>query len=185
MPGSGRRSGQSGPSWGWHRLADAWATRLVEEAAIGSGTLVLDVGAGDGALTRPLLDAGAHVVAVELHPRRLAELRRLAATEPRLTVVAADAAGLRLPRRDFAVVSNPPFAVTSALLRRLLARGSHMIAADLVVQRQVARRWASADAPGYPRWSATWHASMWGALPRQAFTPRPRVDAAILRIRRH
>jgi len=36
---------------------------------------VLDIGAGEGALTGPLLDAGATVIAVELHPRRAATLR--------------------------------------------------------------------------------------------------------------
>ena len=39
-------------------------------AAIRPGDLVVDLGAGHGALTSALLDAGARVVAVELHPAR-------------------------------------------------------------------------------------------------------------------
>jgi 23S rRNA (adenine-N6)-dimethyltransferase len=69
-------SGRSGRAWGWHRLADEWAARVVAAAAIRPGELVFDLGAGTGALTGHLVQAGARVVAVELHPGRAATLRR-------------------------------------------------------------------------------------------------------------
>ncbi|HEX5096001.1 MAG TPA: rRNA adenine N-6-methyltransferase family protein [Acidimicrobiia bacterium] len=164
MPGNGRAA------WGWHRLTDDWAHEIVAAANVRRGELVLDIGAGDGALTRPLLDTGARVIAIEIHPGRLQTLRRRFADEPRCTVVRADAADLYLPRRPFRVVANPPFHVSSALLRRLTARGSRLVAADLVLQRAVAQKWA---AGGSLR-----------PLPRAAFSPRPRVDAAVLILRR-
>jgi len=112
------------PWWGWHQLDARWAERLVADSGVGRGDLVVDVGAGTGALTAPLIDAGARVIAIELHPRRAEALRkrfgRLA------VVVEADAADLRLPRRPFHVVANPPFAITTALVNRLLAQGSQM-----------------------------------------------------------
>jgi len=37
--------------WGWHRLADRQAQRIVAAAGVRAGELVLDIGAGDGALT--------------------------------------------------------------------------------------------------------------------------------------
>ncbi|MHB8452371.1 MAG: hypothetical protein ACYDAQ_18260 [Mycobacteriales bacterium] len=43
------------PRWGWHRLDRTWAHRLVAGAQIGPGDCVLDVWAGFGALTEPLL----------------------------------------------------------------------------------------------------------------------------------
>jgi len=66
------------------------AERIVAEAAIRPGETVVDVGAGTGALTARLIDAGARVVAVELHPKRLAALRRRFGST--VTVVRADAA---------------------------------------------------------------------------------------------
>ena len=54
--------------WGFHELSDNWARRLVAGAGVAPGDLVLDVGAGTGPLTGALLDAGATVIAVELHP---------------------------------------------------------------------------------------------------------------------
>jgi 23S rRNA (adenine-N6)-dimethyltransferase len=170
----------SGPrsrrGWGWHRLAEPWASRVVAAAGVGPRDLVLDLGAGDGALTRPLLATGARVLALELHPGRAAALQRLAATEPRLTVVRADLADLRLPHRPFRVVANPPYAGASALIDRLLAPGSRLVQADLVLQRQLAHRFSG----------TTRHhrLEVVQRLPRSAFVPPPRVDSVVLRIRR-
>lgn len=167
--------------WGWHRLAPSWAARLVADAAIAPGDLVVDIGAGTGAVTAPLVAAGARVIAVELHPGRAAALRARFAGDD-VTVVRADAADLRLPRRPFRVVANPPFAVTSAVLGRLLAPGSRLVRADLVVQRAAAQRWAAGRSPGAGRWARDYAATAGPRVPRSAFSPRPPVDCAVLRI---
>lgn len=143
---------------------------------------MVDVGAGLGALTRPLLEAGARVVAVEAHPDRVAALRRLVGHDA--VVVCADAADLRLPRRPFHVVANPPFAVTTPLLRRLLHPGSRLQTAHLVLQDQAARRWAGPAAPARRRWAPTFEVAAGPRLPRQAFHPPPAVPARVLVVRR-
>jgi 23S rRNA (adenine-N6)-dimethyltransferase len=135
---------------------------------------VLDIGAGEGALTVHLVRAGAQVVAVELNAQRACVLRE---RFPGVTVVHADAESLRLPGRPFRVVANPPYGISSSLLRTLLAPGSRLTAADLVLQRAVVRRYASGAAR---RFSLT--AGL--ALPRRAFLPPPQVDSAVLVIRR-
>jgi 23S rRNA (adenine-N6)-dimethyltransferase len=170
-------------AWGWHRLTSSWAERIVAGAGIRPGDLVFDIGAGNGVLTARLLDAGARVVAVELHPGRVARLRTRFATAP-VRVVHADAADLRLPHRPFRVVSSPPYAITGTLLAGLLAPGSSLVAADLVLQRAVARRYAEGSRPGARRWMRRWDLSLGQSVPRSAFEPSPKVDSAVLVVRR-
>jgi 23S rRNA (adenine-N6)-dimethyltransferase len=141
------------------------------------------VGAGDGALTVPLLRAGARVVAVELHPGRCEILRVRFADEP-VTVVRADARWYRWPRRPFQVVANPPYDLWAALLRSLLGRDSRLVAADVVLQRRVVRRIVSAGAASAHRRGRGYVFERGLAVPRTAFRPPPRVDSAVLRIRR-
>ena len=98
-----------------------------------------------------------------------------------ITTAATD---LRLPRRPFRVVANPPFSITTALIRRLLSGGSRLVTADLVVPRHVAVRWARGRAPGADRWRRTFGASVSGRLPSTAFRPRPPGPIAVLRVER-
>jgi 23S rRNA (adenine-N6)-dimethyltransferase len=198
VPASGHPGGARA-SWGWHRLADDWAARIVAAANVRPGELVLDIGAGQGALTGPLIRAGARVVAVELHPGRAEALRRrfgianangtassnggpsshdrASSNSSGVTVVQADAATLRLPRQPFRVVASPPYGITADLLGLLLAPGSRLVAADLVLQRAAVRKYAARRVRGGRMTEGL-------VVPRRAFTPPPRVDSAVLVIRR-
>ena len=134
---------------------------------------MLDIGAGYGALTTPLVATGARVIAFELHPRRAHALRELFAGTS-VKVVRADASDLRLPRRPFHVVANPPFGITAALVRRLTCRSSALASAHLVVPRHAAMRWAGRAgdfdiAVGHP-------------LPPAAFRPAATQRTVVLRI---
>ncbi len=172
------------PPWGFHRLAEDAAERLVAASGAGRGDLVIDVGAGDGVITDALLRRDARVIAVERHPQRLADLRARYADDRRVIVIGADAADLKLPRRPFHVVANPPFAITTALLTRLLHPSSRLISATLVLQEQAARRWASPSAPGAARWQRHIDARVGTVVPRRCFDPPPPVEARVLLLRR-
>jgi 23S rRNA (adenine-N6)-dimethyltransferase len=172
-----------GRRWGWHRLEAEWARRIVAAADICSGDLVLDLGAGTGALTQPLVRAGAEVIAVELHPGRAERLRQRFADAP-VTVVRADLERVRLPRRPYRVVANPPYSVSAAMLRRLLAPGSRLDTADVLLPTWVVARYAGGRGPDARRWSRTYTAARGPRLPRHAFTPPPPDDWAVLTLRR-
>jgi 23S rRNA (adenine-N6)-dimethyltransferase len=157
----------------------------VAAANVRPGELVLEVGAGRGALTAPLLDAGARVIAVERHPGRAAWLRERFAGR-NVTVVEGDALAMDLPRRAFRVVASPPYAISTPLVRMLLAPGSRMISADLVLQRGAARRFSvdGARGPGARGTARRWDLRLGLPVPRRAFTPPPRVDSVVLLARR-
>jgi 23S rRNA (adenine-N6)-dimethyltransferase len=168
---------------GAHLLADHLAARLVRDAAVDPADLVFDLGAGFGALTLPLARTGARVVAVERQPWVARALAARTARYPNVTVVTGDAMEVPLPRRPFRVVANIPFAITTGLLRRLVA--SRMAAADLVVEAGAARRLtADADRRELAAWHRRFEFTVAGVIPARCFRPPPRVDAAILRLRR-
>lgn len=170
--GRGRRE------WGWHPLTDSSAQRVVDASPVRPGDLVLDLGAGTGALTGPLLDLGARVVAVELHPGRAAALRDRFGSE--VTVVRRDVRAIRLPRQRFRVVANPPYAGSTGLLWDLLG-SDRLLSVDMVLQAGVARDFVRRPRGRHAR---LFRVELGPAVPRSAFARRPRVDSRLLLVRR-
>lgn len=159
--------------WGWHPLRPEWADRVVADAPVRPGDVVVDLGAGDGALTLPLARLGCRVLAVELHPRRATALReRFEGT--RVAVVEVDVDSFRWPGRPFRVVANPPYAGINALVRRLLAE-PRLRSADLVVAEGAAR--GLVNRCGH-------RVELGPRVPRGAFVNRPPGGARVIRIRR-
>src|SRR5204862_8299764 len=106
---------------------------------------------------------------------------------PRVEVVAAGGAGLRLPDEPFAVVANLPFAAGTAILRRLLGDPRvPLTQLDAIVEWGLAAKRTAV-------WPSTLLGCTWGAwyelslvrrVPRSCFAPPPGVDAAVLRAAR-
>jgi 23S rRNA (adenine-N6)-dimethyltransferase len=169
---------------GQHFLAGGrLAAELVEQAGVGPGDLVVEIGAGTGVLTEALAERAGRVVAVE-YDRRLADRARARlAGYGNVRVVTADALTMPTPRRPFRVVANLPFGSTAAILRRLLGDPrTRLERADLVVQEQAARRYA-ARRPGTPEtiaWGAVYELATGRRLGPACFRPPPRVGAAVL-----
>lgn len=162
---------QRGPPWGYHQLDPGVAASIVAAAGIGPGDLVLDLGAGTGALTAPLLRTGARVIAVEAHPGRAAALRRRFAGST-LQIWQVDLIRLRLPDEPFTVVANPPWALAETVRSRLLG-ARELRRADLLVPRWLARRWADADR----------RITVGRSVRAEAFRPAARTGAAVALLR--
>ena len=95
---AGRASPQARPRGRHFLRSRAFADELVRDARIAPGSLVLDLGAGGGVLTRALADARARVRAVELDPAALQQLRVRFGDDPRVEVVEGDATVVRQVR---------------------------------------------------------------------------------------
>ncbi|WP_425434743.1 ErmE/ErmH/ErmO/ErmR family 23S rRNA (adenine(2058)-N(6))-methyltransferase [Nonomuraea jiangxiensis] len=166
-------------------LTDRHAIELVISAADPTG-LVLEPGAGTGALTLALARTGAHVVGYEIDPRLARRLAARTRGAARIEVVQGDFTAARAPGRPFAVVGNIPYSVTSKIVNWCL-RAPSLTSATLLTQREYARKRAG----GYGRWSRvtvqSWpwfHWRLGHTVGRECFRPIPSVDSAIRRIER-
>ncbi|WP_454788870.1 23S ribosomal RNA methyltransferase Erm [Mycolicibacterium lutetiense] len=142
---------------------------------------IVEIGAGDGALTLPLQRLNRPLTAIEIDRRRAHRLADRTAAE----VVSADFLQYRLSRVPHVVVGNLPFHLTTAILRRLL-HGPGWTDAVLLMQWEVARRRAAVG--GATMMTAQWWPWFEFDLARKvsadAFRPRPGVDAGLLTIQR-
>lgn len=141
---------------------------------------VIELGAGAGAVTAELVRRGHDVTAVEVDPRLVRTLKSRFGSSVR--VVQADMLRFRFPQAPYNVVSNVPYAITTPLLRTLLAEPAWQVAA-LMVQWEVARK-----RTGGTMLSASWwpwfDVDLVRRVPARAFRPVPGVDSGLIRLSR-
>lgn len=141
---------------------------------------ILEIGAGDGALTEHLVHLGRDVRAIDIDARRVARLRsRL----PGAAVHVGDA--LREPFDRRVLVGNIPFHLTTPILRRMLSHGSWSEAV-LLTQWEVARKRAGVGgATMMTAQAAPWFTfRLEGRVAARHFRPMPAVDGGILVVAR-
>lgn len=182
-------------SLGQHFLLDANLTaRIVRSAGDLQGRHVIEIGPGPGGLTRALLDAEPlSVTAVEIDPRAVAAIEELAATDPRLRVLACDAMQIDLAAHaqpPCQVVANLPYNLASPLLVKLLRQAAAFERLTLMFQQEVAERICAPPASAaYGRLSvlAQWTCDVDIALrvPPAAFVPPPKVSSAVVSLTPH
>jgi len=171
--------------------------RIARLAGVGPGDRVVEVGAGLGSLTVALAETGAEVTAVEVDRHLLPVLRSV--VEPLgVRVVEGDAMTLDWDRvlgagaageDRWALVANLPYNVATPLVLELLARVPAIDRMLVMVQREVGERLAAAPgskAYGIPSVKvAYWaDADVVGRVPPTVFVPQPRVESALVRLRR-
>ncbi|MFI7409434.1 ErmE/ErmH/ErmO/ErmR family 23S rRNA (adenine(2058)-N(6))-methyltransferase [Streptomyces sp. NPDC049627] len=170
-------------------LADRAAAERIAHLAVPNPRrtpLLLEVGAGQGALTHPLAPRCRELIAYEIDPRLVPGLRARFAGMPQVRVAAGDFLAARPPRTPFSVAGNVPFSRTAAIVDWCL-RAPALTEATLLTQLEYARK-RTGD---YGSWSRltvlTWPRYEWrlvGRVGRRSFRPVPRVDAGIVRIER-
>jgi 16S rRNA (adenine1518-N6/adenine1519-N6)-dimethyltransferase len=170
--------------------------RIARAAGPLEGVTVVEVGPGPGGLTRALLLEGAKtVVAIERDARCLLALQDIAAAYPgRLEIVAADARdldyGALRPSLPVRIVANLPYSVGTPLLIGWLKTEPWPPWFDrlvLMFQREVADRIvATPNTKDYGRLAvlSQWRtqARILFTVPAEAFTPRPKVDSAVVEL---
>lgn len=181
---------------GQHFLADPnTARRIARLADVGTGDRVVEVGPGIGSLTLALAETGADVVAIERDRHVLPILETALADANRVRVVEADALEVDFARvldgepDRWTMVSNLPYNVATPIVVRFLEEVPQVDRMLVMVQSEVAERLAAAPgervAGGVTIKVAYYaEAEIVGRVPPTVFVPRPRVESALLAVRR-
>lgn len=170
-----------------HFLIDPQAVGRIASVTDVRDREVLEVGPGNGALTKALLDRGAIVHAIELDQELCDGLNSRFSEEialGRLTVTHGDASRCNLPPFSI-VVSNLPYSISSKITFRLLEKGFE--AAVLMYQMEFAKRMvAPAGTKDCGRLSimVQTYATVQKCftLPPNCFSPKPQVHSTVVRI---
>lgn len=164
---------------------------ILRDAALEAGEVVLEVGAGEGVLTERLAEATRHVHAVELD-RGLEEALAPLAARPDVDLhwgdaMKADLAALEPP--PTALVANLPYSVATPVLLRTIEELPSLSRWTVMVQREIADRLRAA--PGSRTYGSpsvivqlACEVKLVRTVDPAVFRPRPRVESAILGLRR-
>lgn len=170
-----------------HFLIDEKAIERIADIVPISGKVVLEIGPGNGALTRALLSRGATVHAIELDGVLCEELNEVFSGEiaaGRLTITHGDASRCDLPPFSI-VVSNLPYSISSKITFRLLDMG--FSTAVLMYQSEFADRMVAPvgtkDCGRLSIMVQTYAAvRQCFTLSPNCFSPKPQVHSTVIRL---
>jgi len=173
--------------------------RIAELARVGPGDHVVEVGAGLGSLTLALAETGADVTAIEVDHGMVPVLRGVIAESGAANVTIVEADAMTADWNElldpsvtggWTLVANLPYNVGTPLVCDVLDRVPHVTRLLIMVQREVAERFAAA--PGSRTYGAiSVKAAYWGrarivgVVPATVFLPVPNVESALVEITRH
>lgn len=170
--------------------------KIVAKAEVKPGDIILEIGPGPGALTEGLLDAGAHVIAVDKDAILSKALERLKTPTRSLDIFCEDILTFPLEKillphlqqgQKAKVIANLPYHLTTPILVQLVPMRHLFSSLTVMVQEEVARRFtAKAGEADYGSFSVFLNfyttPSYQFFVSRQCFYPAPRVDSAVVRL---
>ena len=173
--------------YGQHFLRDSNILEVIARLAeLGPDDVVLEIGPGQGVLTRYLAERVRHVHAVEIDRALEPALGDLAEN---VDVVFGDALQLELPHGATKLVANLPYNVATPLIVESLNGLPNLRLWCVMVQREVADRFFAA--PGTKAYGAVSvlvqlaaERTGFHAVSRTVFRPPPNVDSALVAFRR-
>ncbi|KAG6550460.1 hypothetical protein Mapa_008002 [Marchantia paleacea] len=177
-------------------------TKVVDAAHICAGDIVVEIGPGTGALTKSLVAAGAHVIAVEKDPDMASLVAERFAESGNVDVVNIDF--LKWPLRNeikkylqkatlasgepklAKVVSNLPFNITTNVVKKVLPMGDLFSTVVLLLQDEAALRLVDASPDSGEYRPISFVVNFYSVpeykfkVPRKSFFPVPRVDGGVV-----
>ena len=170
--------------------------KILGLAEVSAADNVLEVGPGIGALTVPLLEAGANVVSIEKDPRlKNLLLKNTEFAKDRFTLIEGDALDVVSDIEDNMVsdinklVANLPYNIAATHVLDVFANMAAINSVTVMVQKEVAERMkAQVGTKNYGAYTVKLrlYADVQSDffVGRNNFLPSPRVDSAVIRLNR-
>lgn len=182
---------------GQHFLTDpAIADMIVDRSGISLDDVVLEIGAGLGALTIPLAHISEKVYAVEKDYRIIELLKGELQANHLSNVVLLEQNILKVhigtlaekANRKIVIIGNLPYNISSQILIQLIHSRKFVKKAILMFQKELSQRiTAQPGCKDYGRLTVMLHycadINKLGEVKASLFFPRPRVDSEILKIK--
>lgn len=165
--------------------------RILKVISAGPGDLILEIGAGKGALTFPLTKSGAEIIALEKDKTLIAYLERQEYAN--LTVLEGDVLEVKFgdifQGRTGKIVGNLPYAISSPLLFKILEEREFISSCIFLFQKEVAQRVCAS--PGIKKYAPLsiliqndFIARLHFRVPPSFFSPPPRVESALVSLKK-
>jgi 16S rRNA (adenine1518-N6/adenine1519-N6)-dimethyltransferase len=178
--------------FGQHFLSDAYVLgAIVDLIDPQPGQALVEIGPGLGALTWPVLERCRQLTVIELDRDLAARLRQRGGG---LSVIEADVLNVdfgalaRQLGQPLRVVGNLPYNISTPILFHLLDAAGSVADQHFMLQKEVAQRMAAA--PGGKDYGRLTVMLQWRyridtvlEVPPHAFSPPPKVDSAVVRMR--
>jgi 16S rRNA (adenine1518-N6/adenine1519-N6)-dimethyltransferase len=180
---------EANKSLGQHWLDDIYSLEsMIEAVDLNNSDNVLEVGPGLGSLTKILVTKANHVTTVEIDRELINRLKK-EIKSPNLTIVDSDILKFNLESmpKDYKVIANIPYYLTSKLFRVLSESNNPFSKAAILVQKEVAQRieagpgsmsLLSVSVQYYNR------VSLGIIVPALLFDPPPKVDSQVVILKR-
>lgn len=168
--------------------------RIVNTINPAAGELILEIGPGQAAISKPLAESGAELHLLEIDRDLVARLKLIFEPMGLAKVHQGDALKMDysdiVQNRAFRLVGNLPYNISTPLIFHVLQWNEQVIDMHFMLQQEVVRRMAAS--PGSKAWGklsvmCQYRCSVTPLfnVPPEAFSPAPRVQSSIVRLIPH
>lgn len=167
------------------------AKRIVEASGVSENDRVIEIGPGHGILTRFIADVAKELTAIELDSALFNKLKRELIAYRNVTVINMDVMEYDFSHHEsFKVIANIPYYITTPILFKLIEEENKMRSMTITIQKEVAERIVAS--PGNKQYGVlSLMVQYYGksdslfTIPAGAFRPKPKVDSAVVKIKRY
>jgi 16S rRNA (adenine1518-N6/adenine1519-N6)-dimethyltransferase len=114
--------------------------KIVEAAGITGKDHIIEVGPGLGVLTRELCQKAKSITSIEIDSKLLPILKQTLADFNNVEVLNQDALQYEPQEKDYKIVANIPYYITSPLITHFLQRENKPSSITLLIQKEVAEK---------------------------------------------